>query len=198
MKRLRKKFGEGARYFHCGEYGSKLGRPHYHACLFNFDFPDKTYWRKTPQGFPVFRSKILEKLWPYGQSEIGAVTFESAAYVARYIMDKQNISDASDASAVQKYYDHYEWLDTSTGELILRAPEYVTMSRRPGIGQGWFQKYHTDVYPSDFVVIAGRKMRPPKYYDSQYEILDPHDMEGIKYQRYLDAQKHMDNNTPNA
>lgn len=196
MKRLRKKYGAGCRYFHCGEYGSQFGRPHYHACLFNFDFPDKYVWRRTKQGHLVWRSPSLEKLWPFGQSEIGAVTFESAAYVARYIMDKVTISHASDDAAIQKFIDHYEWIDTSTGEVIMRSPEYVTMSRRPGIGQDWFHKYSPDVYPHDFVVLNGRKMRPPKYYDAQFELIDPAEFECIKYQRYLDGVKHIENNTP--
>ena len=41
LKRLRKMFGKGVRYHHCGEYGEQLGRPHHHACLFNFNFPDR-------------------------------------------------------------------------------------------------------------------------------------------------------------
>ena len=42
MKRLRKRFpNDNIRYYHCGEYGEQLNRPHHHACLFNFDFPDK-------------------------------------------------------------------------------------------------------------------------------------------------------------
>ena len=41
MKRLRRRFGEGVRFFHCGEYGENFGRPHYHAILFNLDFSDK-------------------------------------------------------------------------------------------------------------------------------------------------------------
>ena len=41
MKRLRRMFPDARiRYFMCGEYGDKLSRPHYHACLFGFDFPD--------------------------------------------------------------------------------------------------------------------------------------------------------------
>ena len=28
MKRLRKRFGDGIRFFHCGEYGEQCGRPH--------------------------------------------------------------------------------------------------------------------------------------------------------------------------
>lgn len=90
MKRLRKKYGEGIRFYMCGEYGEKLGRPHFHACLFNHDFSDKTPWKTTETGFKLFRSKELEELWPYGYSSVGAVSFESAAYVARYIMKKVN------------------------------------------------------------------------------------------------------------
>lgn len=29
------------RYYQAGEYGEKNYRPHFHACLFNLDFPDK-------------------------------------------------------------------------------------------------------------------------------------------------------------
>lgn len=88
MYRLRKKYGKGIRFFHCGEYGEKLGRPHYHAILFGLDFADKTKW-KMRRGYQTWRSKSLEKLWPFGHSEIGSVTFESAAYVARYILKKK-------------------------------------------------------------------------------------------------------------
>ena len=87
MKRLRKRFGDGIRFYHCGEYGSLLGRPHYHACLFNFDFPDKYLWKEN-NGQKLYRSPSLEELWPYGYSSIGTVTFESAAYVARYILKR--------------------------------------------------------------------------------------------------------------
>ena len=93
----------------CGEYGENRGRPHFHACLFNFDFPDKKVWRKTSQGHPVWRSPSLEALWPYGFSEIGSVTFQSAAYVARYIMKKATGRDAEQV---------YEWTDPLTGEVF--------------------------------------------------------------------------------
>ena len=45
MKRLRKKVSVPIRYFHCGEYGSRLQRPHYHLLLFGLDFPDKKFWK---------------------------------------------------------------------------------------------------------------------------------------------------------
>ena len=49
-------------------------------------------------------------------------------------------------------------------------PEYTTMSRRPGIAYEWYKKYKSDIYPDDSIVIKGRKMPPPKYYEYLYEI----------------------------
>ena len=117
MKKLRKKFGSGIRFFHCGEYGSQFQRPHHHAILFGFDFPDKVFW-KLKNGHLLYRSSSLEKLWPYGFSSIGECNFETCAYVARYVLKKVNGDMAE---------EHYAG----------REPEYVSMSRMPGIGHDW-------------------------------------------------------------
>jgi hypothetical protein len=186
MKRLRKKYGDGIRFFHCGEYGDKHGRPHYHACLFNFDFPDKELWNVV-NGNRLYISNSLSELWPFGFSTIGDVTFESAAYVARYIMKKVT-GDQAD--------EHYQWVDTNTGEIKDRKPEYTTMSRRPGIGKDWYEKYKSDVYPGDFVVVNGKKMKPPKFYDRLHEQSRPYEFDDIKAARVENAQQHFDNNTP--
>lgn len=162
MKRLREKYNEcGIRFYHCGEYGASTARPHYHSCIFGFDFPDKEPW-SSRHGFPTWRSVALEKLWPFGQSEIGSVTFESAAYVARYMLKKAD-SMASDPLRL---------VDEDTGVLEPVLPEYTTMSRRPGIGRPWLDKYMCEVYPSDGVVMRGRLMKPPRYYDLQFELLN--------------------------
>lgn len=153
MKRLRKRFPrERIRYFHCGEYGELYGRPHYHACVFGFDFADKYQWA-VRKGFPVYRSPVLESLWPFGNCEIGSVTFESAAYVARYIM-KKITGPLAEA--------HYSG----------RQPEYVTMSRRPGIGKPWLDKFGSEVFPEDSVLVRGRLMKPPRFYFGQFELQD--------------------------
>ncbi|QCQ85113.1 replication initiator protein [Blackfly microvirus SF02] len=187
MKKLRKKYGSKIRFFHCGEYGEKLGRPHYHAIIFNFDFADKKPWKKTKQGHLTYRSQSLEELWTHGYSEIGSVSFESAAYVARYIMKKIN-GDQAD--------DHYAKIDPATGQIFNLKPEYITMSRRPGIGKNWFEKFSSDVYPSDEIILKGKKYRPPKYYDRQYEILDPQAFDEIKSKREDNAKKYIDDQTP--
>ena len=47
MKRLRKRFkGKRIRFYMCGEYGEQFDRPHFHACIFGVDFPDKVLFLK--------------------------------------------------------------------------------------------------------------------------------------------------------
>jgi hypothetical protein len=187
MKRLRKKHqNKTIRFYHCGEYGEKYRRPHYHAILFNHDFGDKKLF-KTEKEIRLYTSKELEELWPYGFNTIGDVTFESAAYTARYIMKKQT------GKAADK---HYENVDIETGEIHKILPEYNTMSRRPGIGTEWFKKYNKDVYPKDFVTIRGKKLKPPKFYDRMYEHQYPEDFEKIKDKRLDMMNKNWKDNTP--
>lgn len=179
MKRLRKHFfgnEKGTiRYFHCGEYGEQLGRPHHHACLFNIDFPDKTLWA-VRDGIRLYRSKTLESLWPFGNSTIGDVTFDSAAYVARYVVKKITGKLAN---------AHY----------LGKQPEYCTMSRRPGIASGWIKKYSNDVFPKDFVVIRGKKSKVPKFYNRNYELTNPADYGTIRASRIMN-QRGNPNNVP--
>jgi hypothetical protein len=184
MKRLRKKYGKNIRFYHCGEYGEKYRRPHYHACLFNFDFSDKKFWKITKSGDRLYTSKSLEQLWPFGFCTIGDVTFDSAAYVARYIMKKVNGHEAE---------NHYTEIDMETGEVIHLKPEYTTMSRRPGVGKLWLDKYKSDVYPHDYLIMNGKKMKPPKYYDYVHEMELPIEMQQIKEKRKKLAENNVDN-----
>nr|UQB76415.1 replication associated protein [Flumine microvirus 26] len=156
MKRLRREAKQGVRFYMCGEYGEGFDRPHFHACLFNFDFADKVLWRKGRPGADIYRSAVLERLWPFGFSTVGSVTFESAAYCARYVMKKVTGDLA---------VGHYRCVDTETGEVIERVPEFNHMSLKPGIGAEWFEKYSRDVFPHDFVIVKGKRCKPPRYYD---------------------------------
>lgn len=190
MKRLRKEYGPGVkaefekglrtspsiRYYHCGEYGEEFGRPHYHACLFNFNFPDRVLWSRRVGG-PVYKSVSLDRIWGNGITEIGEVNFESAAYVARYVMKKIN---------GEERHAHYG----------TKSPEYSTMSRRPGIGSGWYDLFKKDVYPSDSVVVRGREIRPPQFYDRKIEVDNPDVFKVIKQKRKATARRHASDNTP--
>ena len=187
MKKLRKKFGSKIRFYMCGEYGEKFDRPHFHACIFGFDFPDRKYWKQTGSGSKLYRSAELEKLWKYGFSSIGDVNFESAAYVARYIMKK--------VTGQGKHDQHYKFSDLETGEILEKKPEFNKMSLKPGIGYEWFKKFKSDVYPHDYVIINGRKVRPPKYYDLKYSKESPYEWEEVQQKRIVLGKANFEDNT---
>lgn len=163
MKRLRKKYGNGIRFFHCGEYGDLNGRPHYHAALLNFDFPDKKLYFSS-NGFNYYLSESLSNLWPFGIHLISDLTYDSAGYIARYVLKKITGDAAHDS-----YKD--------------KVPPYVTMSRRPGIGTPWIEKYLDNVYNHDRVVVKGHECLPPRFYDQVLKANYPEWFAFIKEQR---------------
>lgn len=206
FKRLRKKINRRISYYHCGEYGEcckvcgkstiycdrkdhtyepGLGRPHYHACIFGHDFGDKKLWT-TRNGVKLYVSQELDTLWGLGYATIGEVTFESAAYVARYIAKKINGTMST---------SHYELLVQETGEIVQRKKEYATMSRRPAIAELWFAKNLDDVYPRDHVVVRGKETKPPRYYDKLYNELESAIFTTIKERREEDRKSRKENNT---
>lgn len=164
MRRLRKEYAfKKIRFLHCGEYGELNARPHYHALLFNVGFKDKRVWTQR-EGTRLYVSDRLSKLWPLGFSTIGDVSFESASYVARYSLKKVT-GERAEA--------HYG----------LRKPDYITMSRRPGIGALWYAKFKADVYPRDRTVVRGFPSRPPRFYDNLLGAEDPSTLALLKLNR---------------
>lgn len=180
-KRLRKEYGNGIRYFACGEYGERTSRPHYHAIIFGLDFQDKKL-HSTKGDFNLYTSDSLDRIWGYGNCIIGDATFESAAYVARYIVDKKTGPKA-------KVY-------TEKGI----EPEFCRMSRRPGLGARWFDEYKTDIFPHGKMMIRGKKCRPPRYYLDRLEKHDPMEAEiqakRRKYEGELKYWKDYDKGAP--
>jgi len=82
------------RFFMAGEYGELHDRPHYHACVFGLSFPDRKLFKRSGSGFNLYTSAELSRLWPYGHASVGDLSFESAAYVARYCVKKsEGVSD---------------------------------------------------------------------------------------------------------
>lgn len=187
-RNLRKRIGR-FRYYQCGEYGEQTNRPHYHVCLFGSDFAfDRSYHSDSrAQGDRLYTSPTLEKAWGKGFAPLGDLTWQSAAYVARYCMKKITGPMAEES---------YQRIDAETGEVLNRVrPPFATMSLKPGIGRGWLDKYHTDVYPSDEVVHDGKKHRPPRYYDKQLEKDNPELLVQLKQKRLQAAARHKDDLT---
>ena len=192
MKRLRKKFdGKKIRFFMCGEYGDRKDRPHFHACLFGHDFDDKILYKQTAAGPNLYTSKTLDALWSdkkgvIGFTTIGDVTFESAAYVARYIIKKGNGKNSS---------LDYQEIDVETGELFQKTKEFNRMSLKPGVGSDFYKKWKSDMFPLDVCVVNGVATKPPQYYFKKLKIEDPQTYEDICYARETRAKENSADNT---
>jgi hypothetical protein len=190
MKKFRHylaKKGKKCKFFMAGEYGDQgTRRPHYHAIIFGYNFKDWIYLGKTPSGNEKYTSPQLQKIWNKGYVQIGTVTFESAAYVARYCTKKINGELANEVNP-ETGLKHYERYDETTGEIYEVIPEYSTCSRGGRNGRGiaydWFQRYKGDCYPKDYFHINGQPVKPPRYYDNLLKEQEPDKMEEIKERR---------------
>lgn len=169
LKRLRKfldeNFGRKIRFYACGEYGTMSMRPHFHLIVFGEDFSfDRKIW-SVRHGNKLFRSASLERLWTYGYSSIGSVSYDSVMYVARYVTKKIK------GDIAVFYYDGLE-------------PEFARMSRRPGIGHDFVVKFSQDIYNFDEVIVGKLKLRPPAYYDKLFADAHPVEFVAIKDRRF--------------
>lgn len=168
-KRLRRALDyrdkDGFRFYACGEYGSQTARPHYHMIVYGLELNDLVFYKSTSYG-ALYTSPFLDKIWKNGHVVIGGVSYESCAYVSRYIMKKQKGNN-------NVVYDYYNI-----------NPEFVLMSRKPGIAREYFEDHKEIIYPRDnIVLLGGRTSRPPRYFDSLMANLDEEMMDDIKYKR---------------
>lgn len=112
-----------------------------------------------------------------GHCLTGNVTKQSCEYVARYILKKVNGELAE---------QHYQG----------REPEFIRMSRRPGIGKNYYDQYQKSLYTRDFVTSNGKQAPVPKYYDRLLEKDNPQLLEQKKIQRTKSALLRKADNTP--
>lgn len=174
------------RYFVAGEYGTKKVRPHYHAAFFGLDLPDLAYLRMSPSGHKLYTSAMLEKVWGRGFISLGALSWESAAYIASYVCKKQTGPKAT----------AYLRVDPNTGECHSVRPEFARMSLRPAIGKEWFKKFHADCLPRDYCVVDGRKVPVPRYYRDLFKKMNPHASDDLQHDRIERAALSAHERTP--
>lgn len=168
-KRLRKNTSQNIRYYACGEYGDKSMRPHYHAIVFGLRLDDLKPYKKTKLGYTLYTSETLNKCWSNGYVIVADVTWQSCAYVSRYVMKKRNGKTA-------QFFQSFNM-----------EPEFVLMSRRPGIAKLYYDDHKDEIYSTDELIystdLGGVKSRPPKYFDRLFEEECPELMCDIKENR---------------
>lgn len=182
LKRLRehwqRNYGvQGIRYFGCGEYGGQTQRPHYHICVMGLPIKKEQLelYKYNRIGQPIYICDEIERIWGKGYAPIGDVSWESAAYVARYMLKKQK------GPAAKDYYGRQA-----------KIPEFTRMSRRPGLAYKYYSTKKNDIYKNDEIILPGKKARtvkPPKYYDKLYDLDNPEDYKKIKEERKRRAEQ---------
>lgn len=143
LKRLRKKYPDkNIRYFGCGEYGGKRGRPHYHMVLFNYKPVDLQYFF-TKKGIDYFLSDELRSIWSLGHILVQDVTIETAKYSTLYL---QKLNDVNNIKSV---------------------PPFLMMSLKPGIGYQYFVDHMENCLKTDKIYVDGQTMPLPRYYEKK-------------------------------
>ncbi len=189
-KRLRKRFSDcDIRYYACGEYGDLHYRPHYHAIVFGLRLVDVVQ-KFCKDGNAFYVSADLQKCWsvydpitqkfdPIGYAVVSSVSWQTAAYVARYVMKKRKGRDSKDF-----YYDR---------GLI---PEFVRMSLKPALGWKYFRDHADEIYKYDELFIARKddvlKAKPPRYFDKLYDFDHPSELAALKENRKRIAEMNME------
>lgn len=189
MKRIRKEFpGIKIRYFAAGEYGEKTWRPHYHIIIFGVAFlGDRRPTSKNEHGDQLYKSETLTRIWGKGRVDIGSVTPRSCAYVAQYAFKKINGTKSD---------EHYRRVDIATGETWLLQKEFALMSTHPGLGAEHYERFGHQMFNRGSVIDRGRELPIPKFYERRLQKDDPLRLESIKTGRFEDAQKRLDEQTP--
>lgn len=184
LKRVRRR-GYKFRYYYCGEYGEETKRPHYHICMFGHTWLDRRPYQANHRGEIIYRSAELEEIWGMGECKTAELSFDNAAYTARYCMQKLTGPRKEEYTLVDEH-----------GEYYTKTQEYNDMSRRPGIAAGWFEKWgKIDTYPNDYVVLKGVKSNPPKYYDELLKKVDEEMLLAVKEKRLEMAHERRHDNT---
>lgn len=181
MKSFRKYFAKRGvkevRFYMCGEYGSLHGRPHMHAIIYGIgldDFPDLQMKGINELGDQYWISETLEKdIWKRGFCLLADVSWQTMAYVARYVRKKQ-----------------FGQVDDGTVQ-SLKEPVFCLMSRRPGIGM-YYPIEHPDAMSKAKYYLSSSKgsveVWMPDVFLKQYETLDPAGYKKLKEQRMKFAE----------
>ena len=152
FKELRGK-GVKVRYFLGGEYGDIHNTHRPHYHICMFSDNEA-----------ITDNTFLQGIWRKGFLSVGSLTRDSANYVAKYCVKKLGGKEAY----------RYEQMGI--------IPEFALMSRRPGIGLQYIEKFKETVKRNGFVVVNGKKQPIPRYFGTRIFT------EEEKNQRFIDNQ----------
>ena len=140
----------GIKFLSCGEYGGETQRPHYHLILFNAPFPADTMYhaRLLNKNF-YWQNSIIERAWNKGLSNITTATWDTIAYVARYVTKKIYGKESEEEYAQRG-----------------QTPEFIRMSR--GIGKDYYEANKERIWKDEEIIVKNTNgavsQRIPNYF----------------------------------
>lgn len=140
LKRLRK-FVEPKkiRYISSGEYGDETNRAHYHFIIFGLPPTEST-------------RTIIQACWRFGYvDEVLPFAIYRARYMAKYVVKKLT------GQFGKEYY-----------ERECKEPEFMLMSKNPGIGYASAEQYISQWKKLGFCITSGKKRSIPQYYKNRF------------------------------
>lgn len=217
-KRLRRRidymFGKelaAFRQYHCGEYGGKTLRPHFHCILYGIPESVLLCKQKRPIRVPgkpgIYQSLLLDECWGHGVVGYAKANFEAMQYVAGYTLKKrscwQSRNDAEvyyasqgiDAADYPRHMYRGKLVVSYPSELV--TPEKGSGSNRPGLGRGFYEAHRDEMYRdyTDEMLIHGPhgalRVRPSSYFDRLYDLDAPSQMAELRRRRRAKADEVM-------
>jgi len=188
MKRLRhsllKSHGVRVRAYIVGEYGGRNMRPHYHLCLFGFDFrDDRRSAGKSKQGHAQFVSARLDALWGMGKCWVNEMGQEVAQYAAKY--------------AVKSQGERCELRMSSFGELVQIAPPFDGLPKGKALGLPFLERFWSDIFPRGLVILKGGVELPaPAAYVKVLKDRDAEAFEALAEKRSIEGLKRFEDFMP--
>lgn len=166
LKRLRKRFEpEQIRFFAAGEYGTQTLRPHYHLIIFGGAIPDLVPVSSNFRGEQYYQSDIINSLWPAGHTVLAPATPDTMGYVSRYCMKKM-------------------FNDKSVYDDLHVEPEFIQMSRKPGLGHQFLIDNYDKFFELKYVNVStekgGVKIYRNKYFTNLLDLIDHDAVTAIK------------------
>lgn len=160
MKMLRSEVEEKLKYYFCGEYGEKTGRPHYHGILFGLGVAEGTYKRfSRAKWYPdtlLVEKGPLKASWRKGNIVIGTVTKNSIQYVTNYIQKRLYDEEAKKDGRVQPFSLMSKKLGAKyaeENEKELRSRQYVVMN---GVSVG-LPRYYAKILDMEGEIVKVEK-----------------------------------------
>lgn len=175
------------RYFACGEYGPRGGRPHYHMAIFNYLPNDLKPYKENHNGDMLYMSPSLQKIWGKGFVVVGHLEPKSASYIARYVQKKAGINPKV---RVYKYNNITQTKTLIKSSKPLKEPEFIIMSTGVGLGRKFWEDNKEFIKKYKYIQIkvngVVKQKALPRYFKKLWE---NEDWEDYHINRYENIKK---------